>query len=142
MESVFIIHLVSTLYMVGLCWFVQIVHYPLFQSIDPNQFTDCQKKNWVTGYVTGPIMIVELITGLILWYQFQDQMHYANMALIAITGFSTILVQIPIHLKLKKKYSAELILKLIRSNWMRTISWTCRGVLLAILLTEHLSFNN
>lgn len=140
MESIFIVHLVSTLYMVGLCWFVQIVHYPLFQSIDPNQFTDYQKKNWVTGYVTGPIMIVELITGLVLWYQFQDQMHYANMALIAITGFSTILVQIPIHLKLKKEYNNLLIKRLIQTNWIRTISWTLRVVLLSMLLMKHLSF--
>ena len=126
--------------MVGLCWFVQIVHYPLMQSIDPKQFTDYQKKNWVTGYVTGPIMIVELITGLVLWYQFQDQMHYANMALIAITGFSTFLVQIPIHLKLKKEYNNLLIKRLIQTNWVRTISWTLRVILLSILLTKHFSF--
>lgn len=140
MESIFIVHLITSLYMVGLCWFVQIVHYPLFLSIDQNQFTEYQKKNWVTGYITGPIMIIELITGLILWYHFQDVIQYLNIALIGITGVSTIFIQIPIHLKLKKKHSNLLINRLIKSNWIRTLSWTLRVVLLSIILTKQMAF--
>ena len=86
--------------MLGICWFVQIVHYPLFKSIDQKDFINYQKQNWVTGYITGPVMIIELITGLLLWYHIQDLNQYLNVGLLGITGLSTVFIQIPIHLKL------------------------------------------
>ena len=139
MKWIFLLHLVSTFYMLGLCWFVQIVHYPLFLKIPEKQFSAYQKKNWLTGYVTGPVMILELITGLVLLYSYQDLNYLINLALIGVTGFSTLLIQIPIHIQLKRERSVLLIQKLIRTNWIRTVSWTARTALLSHIILKGLN---
>lgn len=54
--------------MAGLCWFVQVVHYPLFREIPLADFPKYERKNFVTGFVTVPVMTIELATGLYLLY--------------------------------------------------------------------------
>ncbi len=139
MKWVLVTHVIVTVYMLGLCWFVQIVHYPLFREIPKNEFDSYMSKNWITVYVTGPFMIVELITGLILLFHFSDLYHFINIGLLGITGFSTILIQIPIHIKLKKGYDKILIDQLVKTNWLRTVSWTLRTVLIGFLLFSYLN---
>jgi hypothetical protein len=38
-------------------------------------------------------------------------------------------VQGPMHVRLARGYDAELIGRLVATNWLRTIVWTARGVL-------------
>ncbi len=45
LESVIGVHLLATWYMVGLIWFVQIVHYPGFQSIPQAGFRDYANRH-------------------------------------------------------------------------------------------------
>ena len=139
MTWVFIVHFIATIFMCGLCWFVQIVHYPLFLHIRTEDFSAYEQKNFITAYLTVPIMVVELLTGLYLVYQQPELPYFINTALLLVIGLSTFLLQIPYHLRLMQVADVQLIKKLIRSNWIRTLAWTLRSLILAFVLFEMLS---
>ena len=128
-------HLVATVFMVGLIWFVQVVHYPLFNRISGDasiQYAAEHQRR--TAWVVGLPMLVEGITTLWL---FLDPI---NGRLLPLVGglvllkihLSTIFLQIPLHKKLSQGYEREVVRKLVATNWVRTIGWTIRA---AIALT-------
>ena len=134
MSPVFLIHLFTTIFMCGLCWFVQIVHYPLFKEIPVADFPAYQKKNYATGFITVPVMSVELFSGIWLVYNDYSELFLANIILLFTIWASTFVFQVPTHLQLEKTPTHNLIKKLIRTNWIRTLCWSARSVLLAYLL--------
>ncbi len=136
MDLIFLIHLFSTLFMCGLCWFVQIVHYPLFRAIRPEDFPAYERRNFVTGYVTVPVMTLELFSGL--WYLYTDhnKLFLYNMLALALIWTSTFIFQVPLHLKLTREGDPRTIDRLIHTNWIRTLAWTVRSVLLGYLMVR------
>jgi len=140
MKIILIIHIVTTIFMTGLCWFVQIVHYPLFRVIENNKFPAYERKNAITGFITVPIMTIELLTGLILLYNYQNSLYLLNIVLLTIIWLSTLVFQVPIHLKLMQEGSPKLITKVIKTNWIRTLSWTARTLLMSYLVWTLISF--
>jgi len=137
-QIVLLIHLFSTIFMTGLCWFVQIVHYPLFRAMKLEDLPQYEQKNKVTGYVTVTVMTVELITALVLIYQQFELLYILNIIFLALIWLSTMVYQVPMHLKLMIIASNETISKLIRTNWIRTLGWTVRSGILLIILWELL----
>lgn len=135
---VLLIHLFSTIFMTGLCWFVQIVHYPLFRAIKLEDLPQYEQKNKVTGYITVTVMTLELITGLVLVYQQFELLYILNIVFLALIWLSTMVYQVPMHLKLMIVASNETISKLIRTNWIRTLGWTIRSGILMVILRELL----
>ena len=137
MTIVFFIHLAATLFMSGLCWFVQVVHYPLFHEI--SNFEKYERKNFRTAWVAVPVMVVELVTCVILLVDdVSNWILITNLLLLGIIGLSTFFFQVPLHLKLTQEASTRSINQLVRSNWIRTISWTIRALLLFFLLWQML----
>ena len=64
---VLLIHAFSTLAMVGLIWFVQVVHYPLFAHVSEQRFEGYHHQHVrLTGRVVGPPMLVETASGVAL----------------------------------------------------------------------------
>ena len=60
-------NLASTWGMVGLIWFVQIVHYPLFAKVgEPNFATYEEIHQRLTTLVVLPLMFTELLTAAFL----------------------------------------------------------------------------
>lgn len=140
MKTIFIIHIVSTIFMTGLCWFVQVVHYPLFKAIESQKFPAYERKNIITGVITVPVMTIELITGLILLYHHQETLYLLNIVLLAFIWLSTMIFQVPIHLKLMHEGSPKLISKVIKTNWIRTLCWTARTILIVYILWSLIQF--
>ncbi len=136
MEALVITHVFSSLFMTGLCWFVQLVHYPLFRAIPLEHFAQYERKNFATGFITIPVMVVELLTGLILTYHSPSMLYFINVALMGVIGLSTVIFQVPLHLKLRNAPSVDLINRLIHTNWIRTIGWSVRVVLLGVIVFE------
>jgi hypothetical protein len=67
---VFLVHLFSTLFMAGVIWFAQAVHYPLLERVGREAFVEYEKENTRrTGWVVIPVMAVELITALLLLWK-------------------------------------------------------------------------
>ena len=125
-------HLVATVFMVGLIWFVQVVHYPLFNRISGDasiQYAAEHQRR--TAWVVGLPMLVEGITTL--WLFFDP----INGRLLPLLGglvllkihLSTIFLQIPLHKKLSQGYEREVVRKLAATNWIRTIGWTIRAAI-------------
>ena len=136
--TIFLIHLFCTVLMTGICWFVQVVHYPLFLQIPDKDFPTYEKKNYRTAYLTVTIMVVELFTGLYIVFNYENELFFWNMVLLLIIELSTILFQIPIQIGLSKKSSRKQKLKLIRTNWIRTIAWSMRCMVLFILISNKI----
>ncbi len=136
MESLTLLtHLFSCIFMCGLCWFVQIVHYPLFREIDPKDFAEYEQKNLRTAFITGPMMLIELLTGVYLQYlNPNDVLLWAGSIIIIIIWISTFVIQGPTHLKLTAGPDEKLFKVLIRSNWIRTIGWTFRSIIVIYML--------
>jgi len=112
------------------------VHYPLFKGVPLQDFPAYQKKNFVTGFVTVPVMTVELFSGLWILYSDYSNLFLINMILLGLIWGSTFIFQVPTHLGLVRKPSRKLFDRLIRTNWIRTISWSLRSVMLGYLLLQ------
>ena len=125
-------HLLATVFMVGLIWFVQVVHYPLFNRISGDasiQYaTEHQRR---TAWVVGLPMLAEGITTLWLFFDPIDGRLLpllGGLFLLKI-HLSTIFLQIPLHKKLSEGYEREVVRKLVATNWVRTIGWTIRAAI-------------
>lgn len=137
MNFIYFLHIFTTFFMCGLCWFVQIVHYPLFKGIAAADFPAYQKKNYATGLITVPVMTIELFSGIWFLYTDYSELFLINMILLILIWGSTFVFQVPTHLQLVKTPTHALMNKLIRTNWIRTISWSLRSILLGYLLLQH-----
>jgi len=132
-------NLVSTCYMVGLIWMVQLVHYPLFAKVGTEHYESYQVSHQsLTTLAVGPPMLLELLTALLLiWYRpasLPSWLIYVALALLFVVWASTAFVQVPCHEKLTSQFDAGIHSRLVVSNWIRTVGWTMRGLLVTWML--------
>jgi hypothetical protein len=137
-------HLAATLFLTGLIWFVQVVHYPLFGAVGPESFPAYQAAHQVrTSWVVVVPMLLELGTGLWLLLNPPAGTPRAGWAvgasLIAVIWLSTFLLQVPAHTRLLGGFEASTHALLVGSNWIRALAWTARSALLLWLLDRQLS---
>lgn len=67
MQFLLLTHLATTLIMVGIIWFVQVVHYPLFSQVGTagfSAYSDAHSR--LTTYVVGPPMLVQAASAILL----------------------------------------------------------------------------
>ncbi|MFT6441025.1 MAG: hypothetical protein ACJASM_000559, partial [Salibacteraceae bacterium] len=95
---------------------------PTFSSNKTRDFSNYERKNYRTGFITAPSIMIELATGLCLIYHKPNLYHSPNVGLMRVIALSTAFIQVPIHLKLLKNTSVQLTDKLILTHWIRTIS--------------------
>jgi hypothetical protein len=138
-KGIFLVHLFSTLFMTGVIWFAQAVHYPLLERVGGDAFVAYEKENTRrTGWVVIPVMALEFITALLLLWRrpefFPFFYAWLNGALLAVIWVSTFTLQGPGHQQLTKKFDPALWRRLVRTNWIRTVAWTMRGILLIFAL--------
>lgn len=128
-----LLHTAATLAMTGLIWFVQIVHYPLFATIDASSFRAYEEQHVRrTTKVVAPLMLVELVTaiGLLLWPTevASSVTPIVGICLLAVIWLSTAFGQVPHHRTLAQGQDQLAIRRLVASNWIRTIAWTLRSI--------------
>ena len=138
MKSVLIAHTLSTLFMVGLIWFVQVVHYPLFSRVGTATFPAYAALHirWTT-WVVAPPMLVELLTGVLLLAlrppEVASWLLWAGLFLLVVIWSSTWLLQVPQHANLAEGFNLAAYHRLVRSNWIRTVAWSLRGALALLI---------
>lgn len=131
------LHLAVTAYMVGLIWFVQVVHYPLLASVGRSDFARYEQQNTrMTSWVVAPPMLAEFGLALALVVRSASVLTWAGLGCLALIWLSTWLVQVPAHRRLEKGFDAVVHARLVRSNWVRTGAWTIRAVIAVALLGE------
>lgn len=130
------IHCAATWALVGLIWTVQMVQYPLFETVGREAFRAYHKRHTrQITWVVAPLMLMELGTGL-AWAAEATRNPWvlASLAPLAFNWLSTWRVQIPLHESLSNGFDPEAHRKLVSSNWWRTLAWTLRGVFLLLAL--------
>ena len=129
----------STLALVGLIWFVQVVHYPLFANVGRSEFADYERLHrHRTGFVAAPLMLLEAGTAIaMLWFRpagVTTTMALLGFALVVFIWVSTFGWQVPAHNKLSGDFDTSTHRWLVRSNWLRTGLWTASGFLVCVIL--------
>jgi len=144
MRYAFFIHIASTFAMLGIIWFAQIVHYPLFSKVGTNSFTEYQNANLRrTVLVVIPLQMVEFSTALLLVWKVPLGIHalqaWTNLMLLGITWISTATLQLPRHAKLASSFDQKTQDALVSSNWIRTVAWSIRGAIIVWMLNTVLA---
>ncbi len=133
MSPIWKIHFAATLYMTGVIWFVQIVHYPLFDAVRENHGRFANRHQSRTGFVVAPVMLVELFTAVLLMVRAPSTPLVANLVLIAVIWAVTFAVSVPCHQRLLEGFDTAVHRRLVASNWLRTAAWSARALLLLML---------
>lgn len=124
------LELITTFALVSLIWVMQLLHYPFFSYVGEEAFTramlDHQRR---ISWIVVPLMLVELalsIHGLITG----SPCAQLCLALVTLIWISTAVVQVKLHRELTERKDPEVISRLVRSNWVRTVVWTMKGFIL------------
>ncbi len=133
---VFLLNLISTWYMVGLIWMVQVVHYKMFDRVGVEQFARYEADhNRLITPIVGIPMLVELATAAALLMSapatFPRWAAWTGLALVVAIWISTALLQVPCHQRLMSGFDEKAYQQLVATNWIRTGLWSIRGGLLA-----------
>lgn len=136
---VWALHVIVTFCLVGLIWTVQLVHYPTFAYVDAARFVEFEAFHQRRiSWVVAPLMVVELFTGIALLVVrpevFPLWAGVFGLVLIGGVWLSTFLVQVPLHGRLGESFNADTAAALVRTNWVRTVLWSLRGLLIVIWL--------
>jgi hypothetical protein len=134
-ELLLMTNLAATWFMVGLIWFVQLVHYPQFAGIGAGEFRAAHARHTrFTTYVVGPPMLVEGVTALALLVLRPAPVSawtaWAGATLVGVIWMSTAFLQVPCHNRLASEFDKDRCGQLVKGNWVRTVAWTTRGLLM------------
>jgi hypothetical protein len=143
-----LVHAGATWLMVGLIWFVQLVHYPLMGIIG-----GCPTATWQafalahqrrTTWIVAPTMFVEagcvLALIVVSFGAFQSHdvpsrsLSLAGLALLGVAWATTFFAHVPLHARLGRRFDARDHARLVSLNWIRTSAWSARGLLALALL--------
>ncbi len=133
-KLILLLNVAATLYMVGLIWCIQIVHYPLFAQVGKESFAayEIAHSRLITPVVALP-MLVELVTAVFLLFRRPSAIELSEvipgLALVLVIWLSTMFLQVPQHDILSSGFDATAHQILVDSNWLRTIAWSLRGAL-------------
>jgi hypothetical protein len=136
-------HALSSCFMTGLIWFVQVVHYPLFSRVGVESLTEYERQHQKrTTWVVGPVMFVEgVTTALLMLPLFRPAavglwLPLTGGVMLLVIWCSTAFLQVPMHNRLSSGFDAKAHLTLVNTNWIRTILWSARAVLSLCMLVQ------
>ena len=139
MKLVWLVHAAATWALVGLIWLIQLVHYPGFGRVGADAFAGYEAFHTraITPLV-GVLMLAEGLTALLLLgaaFTATERLALGiGLGLIALVWLHTALIAVPLHGRLASGADAEAIGRLVATNWVRTLAWTARGLLVGWLI--------
>jgi hypothetical protein len=141
MVPLLLAHAAATLFMVGVIWFVQLVHYPLFARVGRPGFAAYSGSHTrLTGLVVGPPMLLEAATAvaLVVWIPpgISVPLVWAGLILVAGIWLSTAFLQSPRHTTLGRGFDPSAHRFLVTSNWLCTVLWSLHGLVVLCILSE------
>lgn len=141
---VLLIQIATTWAMTGIIWFVQLVQYPSFARVDSASFPEFHAHHSAAiSVIVAPLMIAEALSGVaFLWTPLRVQAPWQiwlGIGLIGIIWASTFLLQVPAHSRLGSGFDESTWRMLVSTNWIRTIAWSARAVLVSYWLYETLA---
>ncbi|WP_201985925.1 hypothetical protein [Hymenobacter rubidus] len=130
-------------YLTGLIWTVQMVHYPSFGKVPKEAWAAFHAAHTRRmSYVVMAPMVLEL--GLAMWLagagraELPGGTGWWSLGLVLLIWAVTLFISVPFHNRLEKGFDYIAIDGLTRTNWLRTLAWTARAVLLGWLVARAL----
>ena len=127
-----------TFALAGLLWHVQLVRYPRFLQVTPDEFPRHPLNHCVriSAQILPMVMLEAATAGWLLYAGERHPLFLAAVAIMAVNWLSTALIQAPIHLRLMSRYNPDWLRLLLASNWVRTVGWTARAALIAAVVVD------
>lgn len=127
------VHAAATLFLAGMIWTIQVVHYPLFAAVGENSFAAYEAAHsaritwvivvpWALQGVTTFLLLLAPPEGVPRW------MVWTAAVLAAIPVVVTIAYSVPAHTVLGAGFDVVAHRRLVTTNWLRTAAWTAHGV--------------
>ncbi|MFB9990936.1 hypothetical protein ACFFLM_02925 [Deinococcus oregonensis] len=139
-----VVHAALTWVLAGLILTIQIVHYPLFSRVGVAGYAAYQQEHIrrIT-WLVAPLMLAELVTGAALIFRPPPFLSAASislgLALIVLIWLSTAFVQSPAHSRLTTGFDPVWHSRLVKTNWVRTLIWLVRSLLVGAWLLLGMS---
>jgi len=127
------------LYLLGLIWVIQVVHYPLFHFVNATHFVEFESAHQSRmSIVAAAPMVAELFLAVgLFWVRPPGVPLWAlgvGLALVLAAWGVTFFVSVPYHTTLSEGYDTTAHRALVTTNWLRTAAWTLRGILVLWML--------
>jgi hypothetical protein len=132
-------NLAAALFLTGLAWSLQLVQLPiLLQGDYPGLVRQLALHRRLNSRLMVLPMSVEFVTAVgLLFSPVQRGAFLCALALWLPIGYATVWYMLGHH-KLKRGYNQPAMDRLKRANWVRTVCWTARSVILLCTLTARL----
>lgn len=144
---IFIIHVFVCILLTAVMWYLQVVHFPLLRFVGTDHFveyySELKMKNTLLFF---PLFSLEIFTSIALLLSFTMVSEFTASVQnqFFLVGFSLILLFI-LHLvnfqmirptlsSLQKNSDLKIHQKLVRLQWIRTLGWTIRMVILLSMI--------
>ena len=128
--------LASGFTLLGLIWVVQLLVYPTFLRIAPDDFPYHHRRHATCiSWVVIPLMLTELTSTLWLLAHpgaLGRSWQVALSGLVLVAWLSTFLIQVPLHHRLQAGFDLPTLQRLIFTNWIRTAAWSGKALLLGL----------
>ena len=136
-DVLYFIQIVSNSYLVSLVIMTQFITYPTFLDIDKDKFSDYHRK-YVNNisFIVAPVMLIELLTLSLIAYFSTDFLIIKSLFLLLVIWLTTFFIMIPSHNRISKSFNLKEIKSLINYNWVRTILWSFKLLVIIFLYYE------
>ena len=132
----------SSLFMMGLIWVIQRVHYPLFRLADPKRFAEFHAAHsFHITTIVGPVMGVELLSSwaFVLVASVDERRWALAGALLVLVAWGvTALCSVPAHGRLSTGFDDDAHATLVATNWLRTAAWSAHAMINVYLVHRRL----
>ena len=140
--KILIIQLLFSGIILGILWFIQLIHYPLFFKIKED-FEAYEKEHIKRmTYLIIPLIIPDVFLNVLLTLLL---VHHPYSLLLAfslgfnlMTWLSTLFFQIDQHKQLSCCFSLKTLKALVKTSWIRTVLWTFKTACLIAFFILYL----
>ena len=136
-DTLYFIQIVCNSYLVSLVFMTQFITYPTFLHIDKDKFSEYHRK-YVNNisFIVAPVMLIELLTLFLIAYFSKDFLIIKSLIILLVIWLTTFFIMIPSHNKISKAFNEKEINRLINYNWVRTILWSFKLLVIIFLYYE------
>ncbi len=136
-DTLYFIQIVCNSYLVSLVFMTQFITYPTFLHIDKDKFSEYHRK-YVNNisFIVAPVMLIELLTLSLIAYFSSEFLIIKSLFLLLVIWLTTFFIMIPSHNRISKSFNIKEIKSLINYNWIRTILWSFKLLVIIFLFYE------
>jgi hypothetical protein len=138
-SPVVLVHVAVTVFLAGVIWTVQVVHYPLLGRLGPEAFVDAlaDHSRRITRLIAVPWALQGASTAWLLVRPpagVSAALVWLLAVLAAIPVVVTVAASIPALRLLGGGFDAAVHARLLATNWLRTAAWTAHAAVGVVIL--------